>query len=128
MNSVLCADCILCSAGIFCQRSKDVAPACEHAFCSGCINEWLGRQQTCPVDRQSITTSQLKPVPRILRTLLAKLQIACSNREHGCNAVVKLEMLGPHLEECEHNPKRPIPCEAGCGLVVPKDELKTSVQ
>ncbi|XP_018007119.1 E3 ubiquitin-protein ligase NRDP1 [Hyalella azteca] len=100
------------------------APACEHAFCSGCINEWLGRQQTCPVDRQSITTSQLKPVPRILRTLLAKLQIACSNREHGCNAVVKLEMLGPHLEECEHNPKRPIPCEAGCGLVVPKDELK----
>jgi hypothetical protein len=48
------------------------APACEHAFCSGCINEWLGRQQTCPVDRQSITTSQLKPVPRILRTLLAK--------------------------------------------------------
>lgn len=23
----------------------------------------------------------------------------------------------------EFNPKRPVPCEAGCGLVIPKDEL-----
>lgn len=23
----------------------------------------------------------------------------------------------------EYNPKRPMPCEAGCGLVIPKDEL-----
>lgn len=28
------------------------------------------------------------------------------------------------MEECEHNPKRPLPCEQGCGLVIPKDELK----
>lgn len=33
-------------------------------------------------------------------------------------------MLAAHLEECEHNPKRPLPCEQGCGLVIPKDELK----
>lgn len=48
------------------------APSCEHAFCSGCIHEWLSRQQTCPVDRQPITPSQLKQVPRILRSLLSK--------------------------------------------------------
>lgn len=32
--------------------------------------------------------------------------------------------MAPHLEECEHNPKRPLPCELGCGLVIPKDEIK----
>ena len=46
------------------------APNCEHAFCSGCIHEWLSRQPTCPVDRQNITPPQLRPVPRILRNLL----------------------------------------------------------
>lgn len=30
------------------------------------------------------------------------------------------------MQECEFNPKRPVPCELGCGLVVPKDELKVS--
>ncbi|KAB7504847.1 E3 ubiquitin-protein ligase NRDP1 [Armadillidium nasatum] len=100
------------------------APSCEHAFCSGCIHEWLSRQQTCPVDRQPITPSQLKQVPRILKSLLSKLYIACDNKPHGCVSVVKLDCLKTHLEECDFNPKRPVPCEQGCGLVVPKDELK----
>ena len=29
-----------------------------------------------------------------------------------------------HLEECEFNPKRPITCEQGCSLIIPKDEMK----
>lgn len=53
-----------------------------------------------------------------------RLNIACDNVEHGCSAVVKLDMLSIHLEACEFNPKRPIPCEQGCGLVIPKDEIK----
>jgi len=104
-------------------------PACEHAFCRACITEWLSQQQTinqqqtCPIDRQPIQTQQLKPVPHILRTLLARLQISCSYKEHGCSAIVKLELLAAHTEECEHKPKRPIPCEA-CGLVVLKEKLE----
>lgn len=100
------------------------APACEHAFCASCIQEWLTRQPTCPVDRNPITPNQLKPVPRILRNLLSRLHIACDNKEYGCTAVVKLDMLPNHLNECEFNPKKPVHCELGCGLVVPKDELK----
>ncbi|XP_063412847.1 E3 ubiquitin-protein ligase NRDP1-like [Mytilus trossulus] len=100
------------------------APACEHAFCAACIQEWLTRQPTCPVDRNPITPNQLKPVPRILRNLLSRLQITCDNVGYGCTAVVKLDMLAAHLQECEHNPKKPVHCELGCGLVVPKDELK----
>jgi E3 ubiquitin-protein ligase NRDP1 len=37
---------------------------------------------------------------------------------------MKLDALQSHLEECEHNPKKPLPCESGCGFVIPKDELK----
>ncbi|MCL4134780.1 UNVERIFIED_CONTAM: hypothetical protein GTU68_042213, partial [Idotea baltica] len=53
-----------------------------------------------------------------------RLYIACDNKPHGCPSIVKLDGLKTHLEECDFNPKRPVPCEQGCGLVVPKDELK----
>ena len=36
-------------------------------------------------------------------------------------------MLAAHLQECEHNPKKPVHCELGCGLVVPKDEIKVRI-
>lgn len=97
---------------------------CEHAFCQACIHEWLSRQSSCPVDRQAITTTNLRPVPRILRNLLSRLNIACDNAMYGCTQVMKLDALQSHLDECEHNPKRPLPCEAGCGFVIPKDEIK----
>ncbi|XP_060535331.1 E3 ubiquitin-protein ligase NRDP1 [Cylas formicarius] len=99
------------------------APVCEHAFCKTCISEWISRQPTCPVDRQNVTSAQLRQVPRILRNLLARLQIQCDNVQYGCTRVLKLDTLATHLEECDHNPKRPLPCEQGCGLIIPKDEL-----
>ncbi|XP_025418474.1 E3 ubiquitin-protein ligase NRDP1 [Sipha flava] len=100
------------------------APVCEHAYCKGCILEWLLRQSTCPVDRLSVNVLQLRPVPRILKNLLSRLYIFCENSNFGCNSVVKLDSLDSHLTECEYNPKRPFPCEQGCGLIIPKDEHK----
>jgi len=100
------------------------APECEHAFCMGCIQEWLQRQPTCPVDRQRLVIHHLKPVPRILRNLLHRLDISCDNSKYGCQETVKLDRLEIHVSECEFNPKRPVPCSQGCGIVIPKDELK----
>lgn len=100
------------------------APVCEHAFCRTCINEWINRQPTCPLDRTAITSTQLRAVPRILRNLLARLCIKCDNIVYGCNTVVKLDCLAVHLEQCEYNPKRPMLCEQGCSLIIPKNELK----
>ena len=37
-----------------------------------CINEWLARVQTCPIDRMPIESDQLKSVPRILKNLLCR--------------------------------------------------------
>jgi len=99
------------------------APICEHAFCAACIQEWINHQPTCPVDRMNITAAQLKPVPRILKNLLARLTINCTNAEFGCIVHVKLDCLNQHLADCEHNPKKPVDCEQGCGLVIPLDEL-----
>ncbi|CAH1112586.1 unnamed protein product [Psylliodes chrysocephalus] len=100
------------------------APVCEHTFCKTCITEWISRQPTCPVDRQILTSPQLRQVPRIIRNLLSRLCLTCDNAQYGCTRVLKLDALPAHLEECEHNPKRPLPCEQGCGLIIPKDELK----
>lgn len=99
------------------------APVCEHAFCTACITEWLNHQLTCPVDRQVITITQLKPVPRILKNLLSRLTIKCTNADFGCESLLKLDVLNGHLSECEYNPKRPVHCENGCGLIVPLDEV-----
>ena len=48
---------------------------------------------------------------------------SCDNELYGCTVVVKLDILAMHLKECEHNPKKPVPCSQGCGLTVPKDEM-----
>lgn len=99
------------------------ATQCEHAFCSTCIHDWMNRQPTCPIDRGSLLRKNLKPVPRILRNLLSRLKLSCSNAEFGCQAIVKLDLLQAHVQECEFNPKKPILCDKGCGLTMPKDEL-----
>ena len=47
-----------------CSRVLDdplQVPHCTHAFCAGCINEWLTYQPTCPVDRSLVTFHLLKP-------------------------------------------------------------------
>lgn len=95
------------------------APHCEHAFCNACITQWFSQQQTCPVDRSVVTVAHLRPVPRIMRNMLSKLQITCDNAVFGCTAVVRLDNLMSHLNDCEHNPKRPVTCEQGCGWVLP---------
>ena len=51
------------------------------------------------------------------------MRCRCDNELYGCSVVVKLDTLSHHLKECEHNPKKPVPCSQGCGLTVPKDEM-----
>jgi E3 ubiquitin-protein ligase NRDP1 len=52
--------------------------------------------------------------------------VTCDNSIHGCDVVVKLESLSLHLQECDHNPKKPVECSNSCGIIVPKDELQVN--
>ena len=112
--------CAICKGVL---EMPEQAPRCEHAFCSICIREWLTQQETCPVDRGSLTSQELATAPRILRNLLSRLTISCEFATHGCTACVKLDQLAAHQEKCSNNPKVPIACQAGCGCVIPKDEI-----
>lgn len=115
--------CPICSGVLENPRQS---PDCEHAFCLSCIGQWISRQPTCPVDRLPIANRQvLKPVPRILRNMLARLEMRCENDGFGCTAVVKLDLMSGHLKECDFNPKKPVSCSKGCGLTVPKDEMES---
>lgn len=100
------------------------AGPCEHVFCKSCITQWLSRQSTCPVDRGGLTTQQLQPVPRIVRNMLARLEIRCENVQHGCTSTMKLDILDGHLLDCEFNPQKPVLCDK-CDIEIPKDKLLT---
>lgn len=112
--------CTICKGVL---ENPEHAPQCEHAFCSACIREWLSQQETCPVDRSPLRAFELATTPRILRNLLSRLMISCDFASHGCTEVVKLDQLTAHQEHCTYNPKVPVACQAGCGLVIPKDEM-----
>jgi len=101
---------------------------CEHAFCRSCIQHWLSVEGeeagSCPVDRHPVRAEEFRPLPRLLRNMLAKLMVSCIYKECGCKNLVKLETLEQHTSACSFNPKFPVLCRSGCGLKVPKDELQ----
>ena len=59
--------------------------------------------------------------------VIFRLEISCDNQSYGCEVMIKLDLLPHHLKECEHNPKKKVSCEQGCGLTVPKDEMKVTI-
>lgn len=114
---------LLCSVcGQVLENPIQLAP-CEHCFCAECIREWLRHQQTCPIDRQMISDADVVKAPRIVRNLIGRLNVSCDNKDFGCESVVRIDSLENHLSECPHNPKRPVQCDKGCGLVIPFDEV-----
>jgi len=113
-----------CPICCFVLQDAVQAPDCEHTFCDGCITEWLTRQSNCPVDRSPLTKQVLKPAPRVLRNLLAKLDIKCDFASGGCPAIVKLELLQSHMDSCDFNPYKPVICEKGCGFVLLRNQVE----
>lgn len=74
----------------------------EHYFCRKCITQWLCRSQTCPVDRDPLVAEDLRPPSRILRDILASLQLSCRFRPFGCSEGIHTdeEMQRKHLSCC----------------------------
>lgn len=93
--------------------------SCEHVFCSNCLDEWIAKgKKNCPLDREEIRGREDMKAPRIVINLLAKLTIRCDFAQYGCPAIVRLENLTNHCEQCQYNPDKPFKCNKGCGLVL----------
>jgi len=100
-------------------------PDCEHSFCRECINNWLSRRNVCPNDRQYLSLTQLKTIPRFMRNILDKLEIKCDFIGNGCPQVVTLESLRQHVSVCDFNPEKRVECVSGCGLIIKKADLES---
>ena len=73
---------------------------CQHAFCNSCICRWLREHSSCPTCRCPLSPNDLVSLHRIWREKLNKLKVKCYNSRIGCQAVLDLEELGRHFDEC----------------------------
>lgn len=80
--------------------NNPVETVCSHVFCFKCIGQALQCRLRCPIDRQKLHWSDVRPLPRILHAILGGLKIRC--RFESCRAIVPLEQLASHEEECDY--------------------------
>ncbi|KAG4067423.1 hypothetical protein HA402_009660 [Bradysia odoriphaga] len=114
--------CLVCTSVL----QDPVETPCEHFFCKICVSQWLTQNASCPVDRKPLRILDLKQPSRLLRNLLAKLEIKCEFQEQGCDKVVKLEHLPNHLLTCNYRPNAQIICKKGCNLQIIRRDLASS--
>jgi hypothetical protein len=82
-----------------------------HLFCRGCIERWLVKHATCPVDRSSLTVQALV-VPALAKELTGRLKVASPNeavgRRKGCPWTGVFDEIEGHMKVCEF---RIVPCK-----------------
>ena len=83
---------------------EPVQTPCEHCFCKTCITPWLQQgQNSCPVDRNPLTSYMLKTPNRMTMQLLNDLEIRCKNFTNECSFTTKLDNeRNLTLHEIEH--------------------------
>ena len=85
-----------------------------HIFCRNCIDTWLAKKKTCPVDSLKLLKGDLNSIPVVLKNMIDELKVVCPNKKTGCAWVNAFGKLEEHLKECQH---RSEPCRA-CGVSV----------
>jgi hypothetical protein len=95
----------------------------EHYFCSGCIKKHLEKtSHSCPVCQEKLTVETLRKAPRLIADVISRLKISCDHVARGCDAVLELEALQAHVQDCDFTP---VTCSNdGCDEVVNKREVK----
>jgi len=112
---------LVCTICLDVMRDPLQLVGCEHTFCGSCIRDWVESNKSCPIDRRRFSADQdLQPAPRILKGILSRLQIKCDFEQKGCEAIVSLESLKQHIEECAFNL---VLCDKGCGLTIVKHKV-----
>ncbi|KAM0789474.1 hypothetical protein ACM66B_000294 [Microbotryomycetes sp. NB124-2] len=87
-------DCPICRAPFV---QPVMSPQCQHVFCQQCIHRALSTTKSCPIDRTRLEPIELVRAPRIIEHLCDELQVYCSNKQLGCDAVLERSALDRHL-------------------------------
>ena len=98
---------------------------CEHVFCKECIEEWIAREPSCPVDRSALKVHHLVGVSRIYKTFYSKLSLKCEFESSGCETVCGVNAVKEHQNKCEFNPNVKSECNNGCKAMITKAESLT---
>ena len=93
------ADCLCTICQEVLEDPKETL-TCQHAFCNSCVSRWLREHNSCPTCRCPLSSNDLVSLHRIWREKLNRLKVRCYNSRIGCQAVVDLEKLDRHFDEC----------------------------
>ncbi|KAF1837246.1 TRAF-type zinc finger protein [Decorospora gaudefroyi] len=115
--------CLICRAPF----DTPVQLSCEHYFCRDCLDHtWApqaNRRRTCPTCRHPVETDKdIRPVPKIIETMLAELVVKCPNTKAGCSWVAQRANVHDHVMlYCEYTP---VECAmADCRLLVSQKDF-----
>ena len=99
----------------------------EHYFCKKCVTDHLTRTHTCPVCQERLTLETLRPIPRIVATLLQLIRSPkCKYASRGCTTDVSHESLLLHHDECGF---APVQCShEGCEATVNRQDVDSHQQ
>ncbi|KAJ4350695.1 hypothetical protein N0V95_004544 [Ascochyta clinopodiicola] len=98
--------CLICHAPF----DRPVQLPCEHYFCRDCLDHaWASQpaaRKTCPTCRHHVESEHaLRPVPKIIETMLDELLVRCPNTRSGCSWLDHRVNVHDHVMlYCEHTP------------------------
>ncbi|KAF1944455.1 hypothetical protein EJ02DRAFT_93074 [Clathrospora elynae] len=115
--------CLICHTPF----DKPVQLSCEHYFCRLCLDHAWALQpngrRTCPTCRTAVETDQdIRPVPKIIETMLNELFVKCPNTKAGCSWLAHRANVHDHVMlYCEHTP---VECSAtDCRLQISQKDF-----
>ncbi|KAF9740489.1 hypothetical protein PMIN02_007233 [Paraphaeosphaeria minitans] len=90
--------CLICHAPF----DRPVQLFCAHFFCKDCLEHaWRAQhdgRKTCPTCRSSVDPDKdLRPVPKIVETMLDELLVKCPNAQAGCAWVEQRVNVHDHV-------------------------------
>ena len=93
-------DALIC---VVCKQVVENPVGCpeEHLFCSQRIKKEIrSSSPKCPVDRQVLTSSNLKPASSAIMRIIMGLEIKCVNHKDGCDFVSTIDGHSSHASMC----------------------------
>eukprot|EP01102_Stenamoeba_stenopodia_P007063 TRINITY_DN1974_c0_g1_i4.p1 TRINITY_DN1974_c0_g1~~TRINITY_DN1974_c0_g1_i4.p1 ORF type:complete len:201 (-),score=10.08 TRINITY_DN1974_c0_g1_i4:362-964(-) len=106
--------CSICLEPFF----EPIRTPCGHVFCKECLQAWVQKKPSCPLDTTPLPTTGPFQVDFVLSELFAEFPIVCPNE---CSWTGLQRDVTSHLSVC---PAQNVSCSnPGCKEVLPRKEI-----